>query len=114
MCSIASTGSSSPTIRPTSRAQRPPAFTTCSAVTSPASVMTRQSPSCRTSSSTRAWVWISAPAMRAHRAKAWVVPAGSRCPSTGSKSAPTKAFASISGNRSAASRGESSASSMPR
>ena len=31
MCSIASTGSSSPTIRPTSRAQSPPAFTTCSA-----------------------------------------------------------------------------------
>ena len=31
MCSIASTGSSSPTMRPTSRAQRPPALTTCSA-----------------------------------------------------------------------------------
>ena len=31
MCSMARTGSSIPTIRPTSRAHRPPALTTCSA-----------------------------------------------------------------------------------
>jgi hypothetical protein len=35
MCSMASTGSSSPTMRPTSRAQRPPALTTCSALIVP-------------------------------------------------------------------------------
>jgi hypothetical protein len=35
MCSMASTGSSIPTMRPTSRAQRPPALTTCSARTVP-------------------------------------------------------------------------------
>ena len=35
MCSMASTGSSSPTMRPTSRAHRPPQLTTCSAWTVP-------------------------------------------------------------------------------
>ena len=41
---MASTGSSSPTMRPTSRAQRPPALTTCSACTVPCSVTTFQAP----------------------------------------------------------------------
>ena len=46
-CSMASIGSSRPTMRPTSRAHRPPAFTTCSACTVPCSVMTSQEPSAR-------------------------------------------------------------------
>jgi hypothetical protein len=45
MCSMARSGSSSPTMRPTSRAQRPPALTTWSALTVPCSVTTFQVPS---------------------------------------------------------------------
>ena len=45
MCSIASTGCSRPTMCPTSRAQSPPALTTCSAWISPRLVITRQVPS---------------------------------------------------------------------
>ena len=41
---MASTGSSSPTMRPTSRAQSPPALTTCSASTVPCSVTTFHAP----------------------------------------------------------------------
>ena len=47
MCSIASTGSSRPIIRPTSRAHSPPALTMCSAWISPESVMTSHVPSGR-------------------------------------------------------------------
>ena len=66
MCSIASTGSSSPTMRPTSRAHRPAALTTCSATTSPLSVITRHAPSGRrTMSSTLVKRCTSAPSLRA-------------------------------------------------
>ena len=47
MCSMASTGSSMPTMRPTSRAHRPPQLTTCSAWIVPCSVTTSQVPSGR-------------------------------------------------------------------
>ena len=48
MCSIARTGSSMPTIRPTSRAHSPPALTTCSAwIGSPFSTWTSHVPSGR-------------------------------------------------------------------
>ena len=48
MCSMARTGSSMPTIRPTSRAHSPPALTTCSAwIASPLSIRTSHVPSGR-------------------------------------------------------------------
>ena len=56
-------------MRPTSRAHRPAALTTCSARTVPLAVTTSQVRSgLRTSDSTRVWRWISAPSLRAERA----------------------------------------------
>ena len=66
MCSIASTGSSSPTMRPTSRAHSPPALTTCSVTISPLLVTTRHIPSARrTMSSTLVKRSTEAPSTRA-------------------------------------------------
>ena len=69
MCSMASTGSSMPIMRPTSRAHSPPALTMCSAWISPRSVTTSQVPSARWRRSvTIVWRSTSAPALRAHMA----------------------------------------------
>ncbi len=66
MCSMASSGSSTPTMRPTSRAHSPPQLTTCSAFTVPCSVTTFQVPSGSwVSSTTRLRRLISAPSLRA-------------------------------------------------
>ena len=62
-------------MRPTSRAHRPPALTTCSACTLPWSVITSQVPSARGCRSvTRVWRTISAPPICADLAYAWVTP----------------------------------------
>ena len=64
-----STGSSSPIIRPTSRAHSPPALTMCSAWISPLSVITSHVPSARWRRSlTHVWRYTSAPCWRAQMA----------------------------------------------
>ena len=115
-CSMARTGSSRPTIRPTSRAHRPPALTTCSAwIGSPPSIWTSHVSSGRCDSPvTSVCRRTSAPAIWAHFTYAWVTPVGSTWPSTRSYSAPTKYCGSITGKMSRASEGVIISSSIPR
>ncbi len=118
-CAIGTTGTLTPTIRPISWANMPPAFTTTSQVMRPRSVstwVTRRRP-CRSSTPmpvTRVMVAISAPRLRAPAASAIVRSVGLSQPSVGSHTAPrTSAGSNRPWKRSSASSVEMSSRGRP-
>ena len=115
MCSMARIGSSSPHMRPTSRAQSPPQLTKCSQAISPLSVSRIHVPSGPgRMARTHVFWWTSAPAWRAAAAYALVTPVGSTWPPTGSQRAPTKCCSSMNGINALASDGVIISVCMPR
>jgi hypothetical protein len=111
------TGSSIPTIRPTSRAHSPPALTTCSVwIDSPFSRRTSQVASgrCDRPDDRRALMDLGAELLSALDVRAGDPGRVDVALRPGSYSAPTKYCGSMSGKSSAASFGVMSSSSMPR
>src|SRR5881409_1381249 len=112
---IGTTGMPSPTMRPTSAAQMPAAFTTTSHAIGPPSATTPATrPPLTVIATTRAPVRNFTPRPFAPSARAFASPAGSTWPSLGSQSAPSSDASVMSGNLSRASRAPTSSRWSPK